>query len=89
MLPPSGGPVHCGLQRPGANVGPAGPAAQNNIPPLRRGRPRFFCQPERKGGEEEEERRRPIYKDWAPECRTSCSSGGCVMCGTTALGGRR
>lgn len=57
LVPPGGGPVHCGPQRPEANIGPAGPAAQNNIPPPWRGRPHFFCQPERKGEKEEEERR--------------------------------
>lgn len=57
LVPPGGGPVHCGPQRPEANTGPAGPAAQNNIPPPRRGRPHFFCQAERKGEKEEEKRR--------------------------------
>lgn len=85
-LPPGGSPVDCGLQRPWANIGPTGPAAQNNIYLPRRGRPHFFRQPERKGVEEEEERRWPIYRDWAPECRTLCSLGGCVLCGTIAVG---
>lgn len=57
LVPPGGGPVHRGPQRPKANTGPAGPAAQNNIPPPWRGRPHFFCQLERKGEKEEEERR--------------------------------
>lgn len=87
-LPPGGSPVDCGLQRPWANIGPTGPAAQNNIYLPRRGRPHFFRQPERKGVEEEEERRWPIYRDWAPECRTLCSLGGCVLCGTIAVGVR-
>lgn len=36
MVPPGGGPVHCGPLRRRANIGPAGPAAQNNTPPPER-----------------------------------------------------
>lgn len=43
-MPSSGGPVHYGPPRQGANIGPAGPAAQNNIPPPQKGRPHFFWQ---------------------------------------------
>ena len=58
MVPPGGGPVHCGPLRRRANIGPAGPAAQNNTPPPER--TTSFLLPageERRRGGEEEERR--------------------------------